>query len=95
MATIGKVTEGLDEIEAGTAPGVKVVTLVRGTIGSGDLACKRRTTRAEVVSRAPLLPDPPPAKSIEAPAPGSLGVLDGEGASGRSAGRRFDNQGIA
>jgi preprotein translocase subunit YajC len=33
VATIGKVTEGSDEIEAEIAPGVKV-TLVRGTIGS-------------------------------------------------------------
>jgi preprotein translocase subunit YajC len=33
VATIGKVNEGSDEIEAEIAPGVKV-TLVRGTIGS-------------------------------------------------------------
>ena len=33
VATIGKVTEGSDEIEAEIAPGVKVM-LVRGTIGS-------------------------------------------------------------
>ncbi|MBR0668349.1 preprotein translocase subunit YajC [Roseomonas hellenica] len=33
VATIGKVTEGSDEIEAEIAPGVKI-TLVRGTIGS-------------------------------------------------------------